>query len=94
MGGTRRKDSATAPNGLYVHLKCHMDIESNRQAAFNNGWLVHQLAEPAVIPVRLWNGWFLLDDEGWTSRVPQTDPDASPFSERQSFSDADPTNTQ
>lgn len=92
MGGTKRKESGTAANGIYVHLKCHMDIESNRQAAFDNGWLVHQLAEPAVIPIKLWDGWFLLDDAGAANRVPQTDP-ASPSSEPQSSSDDGQPNT-
>ena len=69
MGGTKRKDSGSAANGLYVHLKCHMDIESNRSRAFDNGWLVSQFAEPKDIPVKLWNGWFMLDPDGSLNQV-------------------------
>ena len=75
MGGTNRKETASAANGLYVHLKCHMDIESNRTAALDNGWLVPQVAEPKDVPVKLWNGWFLLTPEGSIDPVRATDQD-------------------
>jgi 5-methylcytosine-specific restriction protein A len=71
MGGTRRRESATASNGMYVHLACHMDIESNRQLALANGWLVQQTHEPVDVAVKLWNGWMMLDDEGWAQPVKQ-----------------------
>jgi 5-methylcytosine-specific restriction protein A len=73
MGGTKRKESGSAANGLYVHLKCHMDIESNRTAALDNGWLVQQFLEPADIPVKLWNGWFTLAADGSLNEVTQVE---------------------
>lgn len=78
MGGTKRKESGTAANGIYVHLKCHMDIESNRQQALDNGWLVPQTSQPTDIPIKLWNGWHILNDAG----------EINPY-QNESLSDAD-----
>lgn len=64
MGGTSRKNSGTASNGLLVHPKCHARIESQREIALENGWLVSQTADPLVVPVKLWHGVVLLDDNG------------------------------
>lgn len=69
MGGTKRKESGTAANGIYVHLKCHMDIEANRQAALDNGWLVSQNSEPADVPVVLYYGRVLLGDDGSANQM-------------------------
>lgn len=64
MGGTNRKETGKASNGLYVHLKCHSNIESNRNDAVRNGWLVSQSDEPAAIPVVLYYGTVILNDDG------------------------------
>ena len=69
MGGTSRKETGTASNGLYVHLKCHANVESSRTAALENGWLVSQNSEPADVPVRLYYGRVLLSDDGSANQM-------------------------
>jgi len=71
MGGTNRKETGKASNGLYVHLKCHANVESSRMAALENGWLLHQQADPATTPIKLWHGWVILDNAGASNPVPQ-----------------------
>lgn len=69
MGGTKRRESGGAANGLLLHPACHERIERNRAAALENGWLVSQTADPAEVPVRLWDGWALLNPAGSVTRV-------------------------
>lgn len=69
MGGTNRKETGKASNGIYVHLKCHSNVESNRNDAVRNGWLVSQTDEPADIPVVLYYGTVLLRDDGSVDEV-------------------------
>lgn len=67
MGGSRRDDTAGAANCLVLHSGCHADIESNRQRALERGWLVSQWQSPAAVPVRRWDGLFLLGEDGSVS---------------------------
>lgn len=59
-----------ASNGLHLCRPCHSWTEHYPTAANAGGWrLVHDLREPASVPVWLrpgsvWPGWWLLDDEG------------------------------
>ena len=76
MGGTKRMDSASAANGLYVHQKCHEKIESNRAHALEMGWLMHQTDDPVQVPVRLWLGWRLLRDDGSIEMVSNAESSA------------------
>jgi len=69
MGGTKRKESGTASNGVFIHPKCHHHVEMNRSLALQEGWLVPQVTDPATVPIRMWDGWVLLDDAGQTSPV-------------------------
>lgn len=55
MGGSRRHN-VTSPVNLVAlcgsgTTGCHGAVESNREAAFEAGWLVRQAADPALIPV-------------------------------------------
>jgi hypothetical protein len=58
MGGTRRAESNDPTNLLLVcgtgTTGCHGRIEANRAEAHAAGWLVHQQADPAAVPVRVW----------------------------------------
>lgn len=76
MGGTRRKEASCPSNGLYVHLKCHGDIESNRKRAYYMGWLVGVGRQTESAEVRLWDGWFILTAEG--GRLPYGEPPDPP----------------
>jgi len=64
MGGTRKQSARSAANGLYVHSKCHLMIESERNRAYQMGWLVRSGYEPASTEVLLWDGWFVLTVDG------------------------------
>lgn len=71
MGGTRRIESSRASNCLFVHPRCHAEIESSRERALVNGWLVRQVDSPLLVPVKLWSGLWFLDDDGGMSRINQ-----------------------
>lgn len=64
MGGSRASGTSGASNCLVLHPGCHRDVESNRQRALDRGWLVSQYQSPAEIPVKRWDGLFLLADDG------------------------------
>jgi hypothetical protein len=64
MGGTKRNDSGLPGNCLVVHPSCHAMIETSRERALRNGWLVSQWKDPQTVPVKLWSGWALLRDDG------------------------------
>lgn len=63
-GGTRRLWINKPANLLLACLGSHAWIESNRTRSYELGLLVHQGHRPAGIPVLLFHGWFLLDDNG------------------------------
>jgi 5-methylcytosine-specific restriction protein A len=69
MGGTKKVESRSPANGLYVHLACHERIERNRTDAYTNGYLVHQYDSSEQIPVLTARGWVLLLDDGTTTKV-------------------------
>lgn len=69
MGGTRRTDTAEAVNGLVLHPRCHTWVERNRQEAVELGLLVPQHRDPGDTPVRLWDGWFMLNPDGSKTNV-------------------------
>jgi hypothetical protein len=64
MGSTRRPESNMPANGLALCLVCHLMVESNRELALENGWLVRQEQCPAEIPVFRFGQWVLLGDDG------------------------------
>lgn len=67
MGGTSRKEVGGADNALYLHPACHERVERNRSDAYESGWIVRANDTPAEIPVRLWDGWFILNVDGTLS---------------------------
>ena len=69
MGGTKDHQSRSAANGLYVHLKCHAKIESERWKAYQNGWLVRQYDASEKTPVLMWDGWKTLNADGTLANV-------------------------
>jgi len=64
MGGTKNVESRSAANGLFVHLKCHDRIEKNRDEGYRNGWLVHQWEKSEDVPVKMFDGWKTLSEDG------------------------------
>lgn len=70
MGGTSLHGVGGPDNGLYLHPRCHDRVESNRASAYLMGWLVAKQDDPAEVPVRLWDGWHLLNRDGSLSLVP------------------------
>jgi hypothetical protein len=55
-------------NGLALCLVCHLMVESNRELALENGWLVRQEHDPAGVAVmRHGSDWYLLDNQGGTT---------------------------
>lgn len=60
MGGSSEAVTSDPSNGLIVHPACHAKIESHRETAYENGWLVSKALDPATVPVKTWMGWRLL----------------------------------
>lgn len=69
MGGSRRPDTNTAPNGLYLCPECHANIESHRWLAQERGLLLKQHQTPSEVPVSLHGVLWLLGDDGSKLRV-------------------------
>lgn len=71
MGGSKDPDSGSPANGLWVHPSCHAWIESNREEALANGYLVRQGTDPTTVPVKMGLHWYVLDHHGTRTRVSQ-----------------------
>lgn len=69
MGGTSRTDTGGAANALLLHPACHERVERQRSIAYELGWLVGQQNDPCDVPVRLWDGWFLLSSSGQMTQI-------------------------
>lgn len=67
MGSTKRPETNLPSNSLACCGGCHQMIESWRADALKKGWLLRQWDDPAATPVQLWDGLYLLSDDG--SRV-------------------------
>lgn len=72
LGGSRNPQTGQASNGLMVCLPCHDYLERNRIVARDNGWIVRQSADPALVPVHRYRRWVLLDDQGGIAPVDVT----------------------
>ena len=70
MGGTRRHGTNGAANGLYLCGMCHRVVENNREVSLMLGQLVPQHKDPHDVPVLYSGEWVLLDDDGYTYRIP------------------------
>lgn len=73
MGGSKDPVVGTAANGLWVHPHCHEKIESQRKLAKTNGWLVSQSDDPSKIPLKKYNGWVMLHDDGTCTMIQSPD---------------------
>lgn len=72
MGGTRRFDANSPVNLLALcgsaTTGCHGEVEADREAAREAGWLVRLHADPALIPVPIFGRTrltYLTDDGGY-----------------------------
>lgn len=72
MGGTRNPAANSAANLILVCDPCHRQLESHRETAYDEGWLVHTDVDPSTVPVRLGTAYFLLSDDG--QRTPTQRP--------------------
>ena len=73
MGGSRRDDTNTAANGLYLCPDCHANIESHRWLAQERGLLLKQNQTPSEAPVSLRGRFVRLCDDGSVVPVQQED---------------------
>jgi hypothetical protein len=70
-GGSKAPDTNLASNGIAICAACHRMVESNRELAFTNGWLVRQGHDPATVPVlRHGSEWVQLNNDGDMKEVP------------------------
>lgn len=51
MGGSRLDDANTVENLMLLSPEAHEHVERHRTEAYERGWLVHQDAMPAAVPV-------------------------------------------
>lgn len=72
MGGASDWMSDSPANMLRIHYRCHEKVESKRQWAIDLGYIVAQGLDPSRIPVRLFDGWYLLGHRG--EAVPVKEP--------------------
>jgi hypothetical protein len=72
MGGSKDLEARSSANGLYLHDRCHERIERNRTEAYENGWLVHKWEDSGEKPVKMWDGWKTLGDDGSLTAVVST----------------------
>lgn len=64
MGSSRRPDTNTASNGVLLCGLCHRIVESHREQAYEQGFLVHQGHAPMAIPLLRRGFWVYLRDDG------------------------------
>jgi hypothetical protein len=70
-GRTRcRPDTNAASNCLLLCLMDHLRVESHRHAAHEYGLLLRSGQSPLAEPVLYRGQWMLLDDDGFTYRIP------------------------
>lgn len=64
MGGSRRADTNGVANIVLVTERCHARMESLREMAYANGWLIRQNFDPATVPFLYRGAWVLLTELG------------------------------
>lgn len=64
MGGTRRKDSASPANALFLDMECHTWVEMNRYTSLTQGFLIRQNENPSGVKFRHHEGWKYITDDG------------------------------
>lgn len=65
-GGSKRDDTNSPANLVLICPDCHSEVESYREAAYAEGWLVRQTGDPAEVPILIERGnrWVLLSPLG------------------------------
>jgi 5-methylcytosine-specific restriction protein A len=85
-GSTKRPYVNEAANGLCLCAgpmspnDCHAVIESDRDDAYANGWLISMHLKgitPAEVPVQMHDGTYLLDNTGERWSIPNPNREAS-----------------
>lgn len=69
LGGSRCIDTNGLANLVYVHTGCHADLESHRERAVANGWLIRQGFDPSTVPFLYRGRWVLLTELGSVEQV-------------------------
>jgi 5-methylcytosine-specific restriction protein A len=69
MGGSKRSETGAPVNALYLCRECHAWVESLRDHALRNGWLVRQSHDPALTPVNYRGTFSTLTNEGMVNSV-------------------------
>lgn len=69
MGGTSDESKGSCANGIWVHPTCHRKIEEQRARALSMGWLVASWDDSRIVPVKMFDGWAILTDEGGLRKV-------------------------
>lgn len=70
MGGSRDPRINRPSNLVVLCRPCHREVESRRELAYRDGWLVHRTAEPVNAPVEsAVHGRVLLADDGSVTPV-------------------------
>jgi hypothetical protein len=64
QGKNLRPDTNTAANGISLCMADHAWCEDMRLKAMEKGLLLRQTQSPAAEPVELWDGRWLLGDDG------------------------------
>ncbi len=70
MGGTSRPGTNLPSNLLRLCRACHEGVEKWRARSIWLGWLVPEPTYPGSVAVKLWDGWFYLDDGGGRVTAP------------------------
>lgn len=69
MGGSKDPVVGSAANCVFLHPGCHLHIESYREKGRRLGFLVRQTENPEEVPVKRWDGWVLLGQDGMMTPV-------------------------
>lgn len=63
--GARGKPHSRLSNVNALCSKCHLSfVEANPTLAYDEGWKVRRGTDPMSVPIRMWEGWFIIDDTG------------------------------
>lgn len=64
-GGQHTAENLVTMCGSGTSPGCHGDVESHRQLATEQGWLLHSGADPACSPVLRRGAWLQPTVQGW-----------------------------
>lgn len=70
MGSSSRGSTNEPSNLVCLCEPCHREIESHREQAIAEGYIVPQSQEPSTVPLLSRGQWVLLDDNGGRKLCP------------------------